>query len=221
MHEAPAAAPLILAATDPAATERAAALLRDGQLVAFPTDTVYGVGALFSNPAAIEQIYAAKGRPAAKGIPILLASPDDLPLVAAQVNETAARLAVAYWPGPLTLVLCKAPSVPPAVSRTATVAVRVPDHPVARSLIAAAGAPLAVTSANRSGEPPTTDPAVVYSTLGNRIAALLDGGLAPGGVPSTIVDCSGPGAPLILRPGPISLAAMLNPPYNGEHADRS
>jgi L-threonylcarbamoyladenylate synthase len=206
---------LILAATEPAAVERMAALLRAGELVAFPTDTVYGLGALFSRPSAIERIYAAKGRPEGKAIPILLASPADLPLVAGQVGEVAARLAEAFWPGPLTLVLPKAPLVPVAVSRTGTVAVRVPDHPLARALIAAAGTPLAVTSANRSGEPATTDPAVVYRMLAGKIAALLDGGLAPGGLPSTVVDCARPGTPLILRPGPITaddLAATMNRP---------
>ncbi len=205
---------ITLPASDPTALEQACALLRAGRLVAFPTDTVYGVGALLSlgpGPArAVARLYAVKGRPEGKGIPILLASLADLPLVAEDVNETAARLAAAFWPGPLTLVLPKGPAVPAEISRTSTVAVRVPAHPLAQSLIAAAGAPLAVTSANRSGEPPTTDPAVVRRTLGGRIAAVLDGGEAFGGVPSTIVDCSAPGAApfAVLRSGPISAAAL-------------
>jgi L-threonylcarbamoyladenylate synthase len=188
--------------------EQAAALLRVGELVAFPTDTVYGVGAISSNAAAVERIYLAKGRPESKGIPILLALPSDLHRVVAEVNVNASRLAAAFWPGPLTLVLFKHPAVPAAVTRTPTVAVRVPDHPLARALIAAVGAPLAVTSANRSGEPATTDPTVVRSTLGGRVAAILDGGIAPGGVPSTIVDCT-IGSPSILRSGPIPPEAIF------------
>ncbi len=194
--------PLVLPASDPAALEQVAALLRAGELVAFPTDTVYGVGAIFSNATAVESIYLAKVRPESKGIPLLLASPADLPLVAAEISDWASRLAAAFWPGPLTLVLPKNSAVPPAVTQTSTVAVRVPDHPLARALITAVGAPLAVTSANRSGEPATVAPAIVRQTLGGRIAAILDGGLAPGGVPSTILDCT-VDPPQILRSGPI------------------
>ena len=207
MHNSPAVTSDVL--------DGAAERLRAGGLAAFPTDTVYGVAALASDPLAVRKLFEAKNRAPDKAIPILLASPADLPLVAGQVGEVAARLAEAFWPGPLTLVLPKAPLVPVAVSRTGTVAVRVPDHPLARALIAAAGAPLAVTSANRSGEPATTDPAVVYRMLAGKIAALLDGGLAPGGLPSTVVDCARPGTPFILRPGPITaddLAATMNRP---------
>jgi L-threonylcarbamoyladenylate synthase len=181
--------------------ERAAGLLRAGQVVAFPTDTVYGVGALFSDEEAVGRIYWAKGRPETKGIPILLASALDVPLVAIS-NETAEILMAEFWPGPLTLVLPKRASVPAAVSKEPTVAVRVPNHGLVRTLIMATGAPLAVTSANCSGEPPTTNPAAVYEMLGGRVAAIVDGGLAPGGTPSTIVDCTGE-RPQILRPGPI------------------
>jgi len=205
---------ITLPACDPMALEQACALLRAGRLVAFPTDTVYGVGALLSlgpgQARAVARLYAVKGRPEGKGIPILLASVADLPLVVEEMNDAAARLAVAFWPGPLTLVLPKGRAVPAEISRTSTVAVRVPAHPLALALIAGAGGPLAVTSANRSGEPSATDPVVVRRTLDGRIAAILDGGEAPGGVPSTIVDCSAPGAaPLsILRFGPISAAAL-------------
>ena len=199
---------LSLPISNPAALGQAAALLRAGELVAFPTDTVYGVGAIFSNAAAVDRIYAAKGRPDSKGIPILLASLQDLFLVVREISEGAARLADTFWPGPLTLVLPKNSAVPSAVTQTATVAVRVPDHPLARALIAAVGAPLAVTSANRSGEPASTDPAVVRRTLGSRIAAVLDGGITPGGVPSTIVDCT-VSPPNILRSGPIPAATIF------------
>lgn len=192
----------IILPADQAAVEEAARLLNSGELVAFPTDTVYGVGTLFSHDAAVERIYLAKDRPEEKGVPILLADAADLPQVAIP-NEPAAKLAAAFWPGPLTLILPKTAAVPPAVSQTSTVAVRIPDHPLALALIAAAGAPLAVTSANISGQPATTDPAVVQQMLGGRIAVILDGGLAPGGTSSTIVDCTAD-PPRILRPGPIS-----------------
>ena len=188
--------------------ERAAGLLRAGQVVAFPTDTVYGVGALYSDEEAVERIYWVKGRPETKGIPILLASAPDVSLVAVP-NETAALLMEAFWPGPLTLVLPKREHVPAAVSRVETVAVRVPNHGLVRALIAAAGAPLAVTSANCSGEPPTTNPAAVYEMLGGRVAAIVDGGLAPGGIPSTIVDCTAD-PPQILRRGPIPASGIAD-----------
>jgi L-threonylcarbamoyladenylate synthase len=181
--------------------EQAAGLLRAGQVVAFPTDTVYGVGALFSDEEAVARIYWAKGRPETKGIPILLASALDVPLVAVP-NETAEILMAEFWPGPLTLVLPKQASVPAVVCKEPTVAIRVPNHGLVRALITATRAPLAVTSANCSGEPPTTNPATVYELLGGRVAAIVDGGLAPGGIPSTIVDCTTERVQ-ILRPGPI------------------
>ncbi len=198
----------MLSASDPAAVARAAALIRAGELVAFPTDTVYGVGVLFSNAAAVQGIYVAKGRPETKGIPILLASLADLPLVVIEVSTGAERLMAAFWPGPLTLILPKSPAVPSAVTQTASVAVRIPDHPLTRALITQVGIPLAVTSANLSGEPATTDPVVVHRSLAGRIAAVLDGGIAPGSVPSTIVDCTV--EPVrILRPGPIAPGVIL------------
>jgi L-threonylcarbamoyladenylate synthase len=198
----------MLLASDPAAVARAAALLQAGDLVAFPTDTVYGVGVPFSDAAAVQRIYLAKGRPETKGIPILLASLADLPLVASRVNEGVDGLMETFWPGPLTLILPKSPAVPPAVTQTASVAVRIPDHTLTRALIRRVGIPLAVTSANRSGEPATTDPAVVHRSLAGRIAAVLDGGTAPGGMPSTIVDCTVV-PPRILRPGPIAPGVIL------------
>jgi L-threonylcarbamoyladenylate synthase len=198
----------MLSASDPAAMARATALLRAGGLVAFPTDTVYGVGAPFSNATAVQRIYVAKGRSETKGIPILLASLTDLRLVVSGASKGAHRLMAAFWPGPLTLILAKSPAVPPAVTQTASVAVRLPDHRLTRALIAAVGIPLAVTSANRSGEPATTDPAVVRQSLEGRIAAVLDGGIAPGGMPSTIVDCTVE-PPRVLRPGPIASTAIL------------
>ncbi|MDO9348315.1 MAG: L-threonylcarbamoyladenylate synthase, partial [Anaerolineales bacterium] len=137
----------VLLAQAPSTLPRALAILRGGGLVAFPTDTVYGVGALAFDAAAVEKIYEAKGRSTEKAIPILLGDTADLEKVTAQASEMALRLAARFWPGPLTLVVPKYPSIPDALSPLPTVGVRVPDHPVARALLRAAG-PMAVTSAN-------------------------------------------------------------------------
>jgi L-threonylcarbamoyladenylate synthase len=184
------------------AIARALEVLRGGGLVAFPTDTVYGVGALAFDAAAVESIYLAKDRPAEKAIPILIGDAADLSKVTAEVPEIAARLAARFWPGALTLVTPKHPALPEAVSGTPTVGVRVPDHAAARALLRAAG-PMAVTSANISGQASPCTAQEVYAQLGGRIPLILDGGQTPGGTPSTVVDCTG-AAPVILREGPIS-----------------
>jgi L-threonylcarbamoyladenylate synthase len=194
----------------PSGFRRAVALLRAGQLVAFPTDTVYGVGAVIWNRQAIRQLYEAKLRPSDKAIPVLLASAGDLSLVARDLSQSTLRLAERFWPGPLTLVVPRAPAVPDEVGAGgATVAVRVPDHDLARALILAAGAPLATTSANLSGQASAVTAQEVAAQLGSRIPLVLDGGPCPGGVASTVVDLTGP-APAILRPGPVSLRDILS-----------
>jgi L-threonylcarbamoyladenylate synthase len=197
---------LILPVSSPDALTRALEILRGGGLVAFPTDTVYGVGALAFDAAAVESIYAVKDRPNEKAIPVLLGSADDLTKVAAEVPPMALTLAARFWPGPLTLVVPKHPSLPEAVSVTATVGVRVPDHAAARRLLQAAG-PMAVTSANRSGQPSPSSASEVLAQLGGRIALILDGGKTPGGVPSTVVNCVG-AEPKILREGPVTQAEI-------------
>ena len=191
----------ILLAQDLGTLARALAVLLNGGLVAFPTDTVYGVGALAFNGAAVRSIYTAKVRPVEKAIPVLIGDPTDLVKVTLDVPGTAVRLAARFWPGPLTLVVPKHPDLPETVSVTPTVGVRVPDHTVARALLLAAG-PMAVTSANISGQPSPSTAQEVFVQLGGRIALIIDGGKTPGGVPSTVVDCSEP-EPLILREGPI------------------
>lgn len=198
---------LRLSALDRSSLSHALSILRRGGLVAFPTDTVYGVGALAFNGPAVESIYAAKERPVEKAIPILISSVEALEKVARTVPPMVRRLAVMFWPGPLTMVLPKIPSLPAAVSATANVAVRVPDHPVARALLAKAG-PLAVTSANLSGYPSPDTAEEVLRQLNGRIPLILDGGQTPGGVPSTLVDCTGR-EPVILRPGPITMPELL------------
>jgi L-threonylcarbamoyladenylate synthase len=198
----------IFLAGDLYALQRANEILQSGGLVAFPTDTVYGVGALAFNGNAVESIYAAKDRPVEKAIPILIADVDDLPKVAAEVPEIALKLATRYWPGPLTLVVPKHPDLPKAVSSGPTVGVRIPDHPVARALLRMAG-PMAVTSANLSGQVSPSTAQEVYAQLGGRIAMVLDGGKTPGGIPSTVVDCVGP-EPQIVRIGPISEGDVMS-----------
>ena len=194
---------IILPASDPDAIAHALEVLQAGGLVAFPTDTVYGVGALAFDAPAVESIYTAKNRPVEKAIPILLGGPEDLVKVTADIPSIAAKLAARFWPGALTLVVPKHPKLPDVVSSTPTVGVRVPDHPVARALLRAAG-PMAVTSANISGEANLKTAEDVNLQLNGRIPLILDGGETPGGVPSTVVNCLGT-EPVILREGPITM----------------
>jgi L-threonylcarbamoyladenylate synthase len=191
----------ILLAQDPGTLAQALAVLHNGGLVAFPTDTVYGVGALAFNGAAVGDIYTVKDRPLEKAIPVLIGAPADLEKVTLEVPAAAVRLAARFWPGPLTLVVPKHPDLPDTVSVTSTVGVREPDHTVARALLLAAG-PMAVTSANLSGQASPCTAQEVFAQLGGRIALIIDGGKTPGGVPSTVVDCTGKET-VILRAGPI------------------
>ena len=188
-------------------TQTALKILKSGGIVAFPTDTVYGLGSLAFNNTAIESIYVAKGRPIEKAIPILIGDLGDLEKVAEDIPDMALRFAARFWPGPLTCVVPKKPILPPAVSATQTVAVRIPDHSDARALLRTAG-PMAVTSANISGGASPSTAQEVYDQLNGHIPLILDGGKTPGGLPSTLVDCTGD-KPVILREGPISLAELM------------
>lgn len=194
---------VILSAEKSGAIAQALEVLKRGDLVAFPTDTVYGIGALAFDAAAVENIYSAKDRPVDKAIPILIGGPEDLDKVTADIPPIAAKLAARFWPGALTLVVPKHPNLPEVVSTTPTVGVRVPDHPVARALLRAAG-PMAVTSANLSGQASPKTAEEVSRQLNGRIPLILDGGETPGGVPSTVVNCLGT-EPAILREGPVTL----------------
>jgi len=194
---------LIIPATQPDAISKALDVLRAGGLVAFPTDTVYGVGTLAFDAGAVESIYTAKDRPVEKAIPILLGGPEDLDKVTTEIPLMAAKLSVRFWPGPLTLVIPKHPNLPDVVSAMPTVGVRVPDHPIARTLLTAAG-PMAVTSANISGQDSPKTAEEVSRQLNGRISLILDEGETPGGVPSTVVNCLG-AEPVILREGPVTL----------------
>jgi len=183
-------------------------VLKNGGIVAFPTDTVYGVGALAFDNAAIESIYTAKDRPLEKAIPILIGDLKDLEVIGLNIPDMALRLAARFWPGPLTCIIPKQPSLPPAVSATQTVAVRIPNHPDALALLRAAG-PMAVTSANISGRQSPISVQEVYDQLNGRIPLILDGGNTPGGIPSTLVDCTGE-TPIIFREGPVTMENLIS-----------
>lgn len=191
----------------PDAIPTALELLQAGNLVAFPTDTVYGLGADLLSPEAIEKLYQVKEREHLKAIPVLLSNPAALDQITSGMNVLARRLADRFWPGPLTLVVPAHPRLPENLSPLPTIGVRMPDHPDALALLEASG-PLAVTSANRSGQENTLTAGQVYAQLAGKIPLILDGGPTPGGSPSTVVDCTGP-EPVILRSGPITLAELL------------
>lgn len=201
------AAPQVLPAEDPQAIREALAVLARGGLVAFPTDTVYGLGAPAFEPDGVERIYLAKGRDAGKPLPILIAGADMAGQVAEPLSPPVLRLAGAFWPGPLTLVVKKLSVVPETVSRGTTIGIRVPNHPVALQLLAAAG-PLAATSANPSGRPDPRTAEDVAAGLGGRVDLILDGGAAPGGLASTVVDCT-VDPPRLIREGPVTMDAVL------------
>ena len=194
--------------TTPGDIARAVEVLHGGGIVAFPTDTVYGVGAHGMQPRAVAKLYLAKQRPPDKAIPLLLPDLEALPEVIAAVPEAARRLAARYWPGALTMVLRRAPDVPDVVTAGGeTVAVRVPDHALTLALLRALDAPLAATSANLSGEPAPDTAEGVLAQLEGRIDLILDGGRCPGGVASTVVDLT-VDPPALLREGEIGLDAL-------------
>lgn len=194
-----------LSATD---VRTAAEVLRAGKLVAFPTETVYGLGANALDPEAVARIFAAKGRPATNPLIVHVADAKELPAVAAEVPSLAGKLIDAFWPGPLTLVLSKNAAVPDAVTAGGpTVAVRQPNHPLALELLRAAGVPVAAPSANRSGELSPTTADHVLASLNERIDFVLDGGPCPGGLESTVLDVTGP-VPRLLRPGLVTVEQL-------------
>lgn len=198
-----------LCQADDASIRRAAALLRAGELVAFPTETVYGLGADALNGAAAARIFAAKGRPADNPLIAHIAGESGLAgLIALEPCACARALMRAFWPGPMTLIFPKSPRVPREVTAGLdTVAVRMPSHPVARALIRAAQTPIAAPSANRSGRPSPTTAAHVLEDMEGRIPLILDGGPCEVGLESTVVDVTG-ARPRILRPGGVTLEML-------------
>jgi L-threonylcarbamoyladenylate synthase len=200
------------AGVDASEIEAAVRTLRAGGLVAFPTETVYGLGADARNPRALARLYAVKGRPAEHPVIVHLAGADDLPAWAAEVPPAARALAARCWPGPLTLVLRRAAGVPDAVTGGRdTVGLRVPDQPVALALLRAFGGGLAAPSANRFGQVSPTTAAHVRAGLGDAVDVVLDGGPCAVGVESTIVDLSDAAAPRLLRAGgtPVETIAQV------------
>ena len=198
-----------LCQADEASIRRAAALLRAGELVAFPTETVYGLGADALNGEAAARIFAAKGRPADNPLIAHIAGESGLAgLIAGEPCTCARKLMRAFWPGPMTLIFPKSPRVPREVTAGLdTVAVRMPSHPVARALIRAAQTPIAAPSANRSGRPSPTTAAHVLEDMEGRIPLILDGGPCEVGLESTVVDVTG-ARPRILRPGGVTLEML-------------
>lgn len=194
----------ILPPTDAAIAE-AAALIRAGELVAFPTETVYGLGADGLNCEAVAKIFQAKGRPGDNPLILHISALDQIaPLIACELSPVAKKMADAFWPGPLTMIFPKSARVPENVSAgLSTVAIRFPAHPDAQRLIAAAETPIAAPSANRSGKPSPTTANHVFEDMDGRIPLILDGGECLVGVESTVVDMTGP-VPHILRPGGIT-----------------
>lgn len=197
----------IIPANHPIALLHAIDVFQHGGLVAFPTDTVYGLGALPFDEHTVERLFTAKGRNNARAIAVLIGEFSQLSLVTSEIDEKTRKILRHFWPGSLTLIVKKHPSLPAVLSHDQTIGVRMPNHPVALSLLQKAG-PLAVTSANLSGGENANTAEEVRAQLGGRIHLIIDGGRSPGGVPSSVVDCTTPEFE-ILRPGPISLEEIL------------
>jgi len=184
--------------------EQAISILKEGGIVACPTDTVYGLGAAVNLPQAVERVYRIKERPLSMALPLLLADKSQIAEVAEPVPAIAWRLADRFLPGALTMVLFKSKSVPDFVTGGGkTVAVRIPAHPIPVALVRGVGAPIVGTSANLSGKPSSLTADEVYAQLDNKIDLIIDGGRCPGGKESTVVDLTGE-TPLVLREGAIS-----------------
>lgn len=177
--------------------------LSESWLVAFPTETVYGLAALAQDEAAVQALYRAKSRPADMAMPVMVATPELVPAIALP-RPSFWTLTEHFWPGPLTIILTKTAELPDIVTAGGdTVGLRIPDHPLALELLRLTNAPLAVTSANRSGWPPARTAHQARTQLEGRVQYVIDGGLAPGGHPSTILDLTQE-PPRILRHGPIA-----------------
>jgi L-threonylcarbamoyladenylate synthase len=190
---------------EPDALDAAAAVLKSGGIVAFPTESFYGLGADALAPEAVRRVFRLKGRPEAKPLLVLVDSVEQALALAAEASAGARELMVRHWPGPLTLVLRAAAAVPVEVTAgTGTVGLRVPGHAVARGLVRAAGIPVTAPSANPSGDAPPTRADAVARHFSGRVDLILDGGVTAGGAGSTVADCT-VWPPRILRQGPVRL----------------
>lgn len=182
--------------------------LKNHGVVAYPTDTLYGLGAAFNDLAAVERVFDIKGRPRNAALPLLAASPSDVEQVAVGLTPQADKLIEAFWPGPLTLVVTAGPDTPDVVTGgRGTVAVRMPDHYVPQELVRRLGRPITGTSANPTGGPDPVTAEDVRRTLGDRVDHIIDGGPAPMGQPSTIIDLTGE-RPRLIRAGALAVEAI-------------
>ena len=193
---------LILPAEKPAAIESAIALLKEGEIIAFPTDTVYGLASDAFHAPGIIKLFEAKGRESNKAIAILIGTKEQVKLVTNHMTKMAKKLTEKFWPGGLTVIVPRKESIPELISTTKNIGIRMPDHPIALELLRAFG-PLATTSANLSGGSNPQSAIDVFDQLNGRIPLILNGGVCPGGIPSTVVDCTGE-KPVVLRVGAIS-----------------
>jgi L-threonylcarbamoyladenylate synthase len=198
---------ITLPTENPESINSALSLFRDGEIVAFPTDTVYGLGADPFQASGIIKLFEAKGRDSNKAIAILIGSMDQASLITDHMPEMAIRLCEVFWPGGLTVIVPRKNTLPELISNTDRIGIRMPNHPVTLEMLKTFG-PLATTSANLSGKPDAVTAQDVFDQLNNRVPLILDGGKCPGGTPSTVIDCSGT-EPIILREGPVSNEQLL------------
>ena len=183
--------------------------MTEGRLVAFPTDTVYGIGTVFDSVVGVARIFEAKGRPSEKAVPVLIATIDQLDMLVESLPGGALALANYFWPGALTMVVARRPEVPRELAPDrATIGVRMPAHALTRDLIGLTGKPVACSSANTSGASPALSAAQVASYFPEGLDLILDGGTASIGTPSTVVDFTVPNRPRVLREGAISRTAL-------------
>jgi L-threonylcarbamoyladenylate synthase len=197
----------VLTIDSPKAINKSLRVLSNGGIFIFPTDTIYGIGCSVSYPQAIERIFITKGRDFNKALPILVGSYEQLTMIAKSINPIAKKLMQAFWPGPLTIIVCKNPLLPKNLSPNDTVGIRMPKHPWLLNLIKISG-PLASTSANPSGKPEARNVDEALMTLDGKIDLIIDGGQSSSGQPSTVVDCHEPEIK-ILREGPISSSEIF------------
>ena len=193
---------LIIKTNDPKALVYGQQILQAGGVIAFPTDTVYGLGCLVTETDSIDHLFEIKGRDTNKAIAVLIGNVDHLTRVTVALGDSARRLAKEFWPGALTLIVPRHPGLPTNLSPLPTIGVRMPNHAFAQSLLQING-PLATTSANLSGLPSPVTAQDVLDQLADRVDLVLDGGPCPGGVPSTVIDCTGTEL-RILREGAIT-----------------
>ena len=188
--------------------KKAISILKKGGVVAYPTDTVYGLGASITDVSAIDRIFQVKGRPKGMALPVLLADKAQMKTIVTSIPPSALRLADVFFPGALTIILSKSDAVPNIITGGGqTIAFRIPNHPIPLALIKGLGKPIVGTSANLSGHPSALTAVEVQTQIGDKIDMVLDGGRCPGGIESTVVDLSGE-KPVVRRQGAISIEEL-------------